>query len=565
MNVLPLIHRELLVNARKPATRRMRVAIAVVTLAIAAAFLLAMENSPMMSRGFSGQTLFQILIWLAFATAGLFGVFFAADTISEERREGTLGLLFLTPLTGRDVVVGKLTGCWLRTAYGLLAALPVIALALLLGGVTFASYVHVALVLGNTLFLSTAVGLMISSVSRDSVQAMMGTLFLLIAIGGMPLWIDVAIGSVSGGFDPYMSYASPAFALYKGSTGSNSALWSSLALQHAMGWLAIAIAAWRTSRVAESSSSVIKVKNRRKAKLAPRRSTAYARDSDGDLRNREPITWLVKRRSRGPTILAAIALIMAVLGTLILFLLNTGSQPSLSMFIPVTTIIYALLYFVTLIWLAVQSTRHTSQARQQGELELLLATPIGVRRIVTGYWHGLIRIFGPSVLVIVGLGFLAMIQQTIQMQSMLATSNPPNPNAVIAQTAIRWCFSSIGIFTTTAAVAWVGLWLGLTSEKQAVAAAKAFALVVVVPALLHTLVQMFGVFTNFLFRGGGTNSFWLSTVGRGLIPLAIDVGFIVWARRNLLAHFREAAGGTFKRKPISLRKRLTTPVAASEF
>ncbi|MBI1177976.1 ABC transporter permease subunit [bacterium] len=555
MNVLPLIHRELLVNARKPATRRLRVAIAVVTLAIAAAFLLAMENSPVAQLGFSGKTLFQILIWLAFATAGLFGVFFAADTISEERREGTLGLLFLTPLTGCDVVIGKLAGCWLRTAYGLLAALPVIGLALLLGGVTFANYFEVALVLGNTLFVSTAVGLMISSISRDSVQAMMGTLLALVAIGGLPLWIDVAFSTVAGGFQPYLSHASPVFALYQGANGGSADLWFSLALQHGVGWLAIVVAAWRTSRVAESSSSVIKVKTRRNVQAAPRQAKTQARDSEVELRNREPITWLVKRRSRGPTILAAIAMIMAVLGTIILFILNTGSQPSLSMFIPVTTIIYALLYFVTLIWLAVQSTRHTSHARQQGELELLLATPISVRRIVTGYWHGLIRIFGPSVLVIVGLAFLAMIQQAIQMQTMLANSNQPNSNVFVVQTAIHWCFGSIGIFTTTSAVAWVGLWLGLTSEKQAVAAAKAFALVVVVPALFHTLIQMFGVFTNFLFRGGGTNLLWLSTAVDGSIPLAIDVGFIFWARRNLLAHFREAAGSTFKRRSISLQRR----------
>ena len=38
----------------------------------------------------------------------LSGVWFTADCLSEEKREGTLGLLFLTDLKGYDVVFGKL-------------------------------------------------------------------------------------------------------------------------------------------------------------------------------------------------------------------------------------------------------------------------------------------------------------------------------------------------------------------------------------------------------------------------------------------------------------------------
>ena len=31
----------------------------------------------------------------------------SSDSISREKREGTLGLLFLTPLGSRDIVIGK--------------------------------------------------------------------------------------------------------------------------------------------------------------------------------------------------------------------------------------------------------------------------------------------------------------------------------------------------------------------------------------------------------------------------------------------------------------------------
>ena len=54
-----------------------------------------------------------------------------ADCLSEEKREGTLGLLFLTDLKGYDVVLGKLAATSVSAFYGLLAALPVLAVPVL--------------------------------------------------------------------------------------------------------------------------------------------------------------------------------------------------------------------------------------------------------------------------------------------------------------------------------------------------------------------------------------------------------------------------------------------------
>src|SRR5437016_3230774 len=48
------------------------------------------------------------------------GRLFTADCLSGEKREGTLGLLFLTDLKGYDVVLGKLAATSLKGLYGLL-------------------------------------------------------------------------------------------------------------------------------------------------------------------------------------------------------------------------------------------------------------------------------------------------------------------------------------------------------------------------------------------------------------------------------------------------------------
>ena len=65
----------------------------------------------------------------------LAGIFTTADCLSEEKREGTLGLLFLTDLKGYDIVLGKIVAASVNWFFGLLALFPVLALSLLMGGV----------------------------------------------------------------------------------------------------------------------------------------------------------------------------------------------------------------------------------------------------------------------------------------------------------------------------------------------------------------------------------------------------------------------------------------------
>jgi ABC-type transport system involved in cytochrome c biogenesis permease component len=80
-----------------------------------------------------------------------------ADCLSEEKREGTLGLLFLTDLKGYDIVFGKLLATSLHTIYGLLATFPIFSLVLLIGGVRGGELLQLGLALLNTLFFSLSV------------------------------------------------------------------------------------------------------------------------------------------------------------------------------------------------------------------------------------------------------------------------------------------------------------------------------------------------------------------------------------------------------------------------
>src|SRR5262249_54885658 len=96
-------------------------------------------------------------------------------------------------LRGYDIVLGKLMATSLPAAYGLLTIFPVLALPLLMGGVSLGEFWRLILVLLATLSFSLCVGLAVSSFSRDARQAMSLTLLVLIMVGGiLPLvgWLQ---------------------------------------------------------------------------------------------------------------------------------------------------------------------------------------------------------------------------------------------------------------------------------------------------------------------------------------------------------------------------------------
>ncbi len=110
------------------------------------------------------------------------GVFLTADSLSEEKREGTLGLLFLTELHGHDVVLGKLATGSVHALCAWLAVFPVLALPLLSGGVSPGEFWRVTLALNATLFMSLAAGLLVSAWSRETRQALGGMLLILVTV-----------------------------------------------------------------------------------------------------------------------------------------------------------------------------------------------------------------------------------------------------------------------------------------------------------------------------------------------------------------------------------------------
>ena len=188
MTFLPVVGRELKVSSRRPATYWLRFFLVLAALVIW--FFLLVTSRASLPAAQRGQILFVAMGVLALGFCLLAGVFLTADCVSEEKREGTLGLLFLTELKGYDVVLGKLMATSLHAAYGLLAVLPLLALPLLMGGVTPGEFWRATLALILTLFLSLSVGMLTSAFSRETRQAMSAALMAMLFLTGIlpALW-----------------------------------------------------------------------------------------------------------------------------------------------------------------------------------------------------------------------------------------------------------------------------------------------------------------------------------------------------------------------------------------
>src|SRR5204863_2908551 len=105
-----------------------------------------------------GSTVFDSLVAIAFVLCCLTCIV-SADVIASEKREGTLGLLFLTTVRRFDVVLGKLVSSGIAALTALLVLMPFLALPMLMGGVTGGETLRKALALLNALFLALAVGI----------------------------------------------------------------------------------------------------------------------------------------------------------------------------------------------------------------------------------------------------------------------------------------------------------------------------------------------------------------------------------------------------------------------
>jgi ABC-type Na+ efflux pump permease subunit len=186
MLALPIARRELLVLSRAWGTWKNRIGVSVMVLG-AGILLSGLYH-------YGGQMAITFAMHFVGSTIALMclftGVTLTADSIAEEKRNGTLGLLFLTHLSPFEIVLGKLVAHAVAGFYTALCALPLLSMSMIFGGMRFRDVLMYMLSALNVLFFSSALGLLASSICKDRRRAAsLGTMIVLFFWMGLPMLV----------------------------------------------------------------------------------------------------------------------------------------------------------------------------------------------------------------------------------------------------------------------------------------------------------------------------------------------------------------------------------------
>ena len=279
----PLILRELLVGARQRSGFWIRIAVSVGAVLFGLVWLLQFQWIGKAAA--NGAPLFRVLSAVSWAFALVSGPLMTADSISSERREGTLGLLHLSRISPREIVLSKFVAAATRLTPILLGMVPVMVLCLLMGGLTFGEIFRAFLAIALTAALSLAAGLLGSAAAWHGGFTTVAGLALLVFWNLLPPTADAVRSLASGGqAAPLPAWASfsPANCLASASSGRYAAspgrFWAGCAGLAAVAVLFLAGAAFRMRRAgfltlpgqAAPSST----------RSAPTRRLAFADDRD---------------------------------------------------------------------------------------------------------------------------------------------------------------------------------------------------------------------------------------------------------------------------------------------
>jgi ABC-type Na+ efflux pump permease subunit len=531
MSALPVIERELRVRARRKSTFWLRV-VAALLASVTAVTTLSWSQFQTGGTWRPGKPLFDTLSALAFVFCLVEGVRQTADCLSQEKREGTLGFLFLTDLSGFDVIVGKLAAASLGSFYALLAVFPPMASALPVGGLSVGEFWRTQLALLDTLFLGLACGLWASAKHREENRALLGGLKLALAVTVLPALLEFVLRPLLA---PSLS---PGVAMYLAGDAAYLTqaprFWLTLLFIHLLSWALLALAGRRLSETWRDDSPD-SMEEKAPTDLNGNNEDSESGTQSGEPswpyidtgvsppprrpgRDEDPAAWLASR-SRSHQKVILISFVLLGLTSPLAWATFSGAFGFFSGILQALSV-------VPLLLLAFVSSRPLAEARRRGSLELLLGTPLSPESIVRGHWQALwSQLRGPLATALIITGGITLLGAVLSGGAGMAGYLP----ALLLQTGQR--------ILAAFAACWLGLYLGLRTRSTMMAVGHNLLCVVVVPwiagslfwVILRLLAPM-GIFTGFLLH---------------FLWVALEVGFLWWllrwAQRQLFTRFRELA------------------------
>ena len=514
-----IIERELRLSARDWRTYYSRVVVGIWALGLCLYLIFLMRAA--FGGAAAGAQALVACTTLALAVCLFNGATRTCDCLSSEKREDTLGILFLTHLKARDIVLGKLFAHGLRTVYLLIAITPVLAIPIFIGGVSGAELMRVPLLLLNSLVLSLSIGLLVSSVTvaQRTAQGVAGlavaTLaffvpmgaYLMERYGHMP---ELALG---------LNLLSPSYALQMSAAGafglSTNLFWRALAVQFLMAIGALTGACWLLPHFWRTNAS-----------RGWRLKDWFARvaHDDSDIRrrrrcrmlSRNPLYWLNNRDRLAVLwpILFAVGSFSITGGLLLYF--EAPRDPSFA-FLFATL---AINDFAMRIRVAQIASVQLGNDRQSGALEMILSTPLQVREIVRGIWTAVRRrLLWAYVALLSTYGVIAGLFMGL----------------VADWKWIIVLFFLVFSMVDFIAMGYVAIWNAMRMRHAQGATGYALLRVLILPWTIWAMVMPLSV--QFPLEIGGTIGFLFGV----FIWTTSTTVAIRSARRKIFTHFREAA------------------------
>lgn len=516
MRFLSVAARELRSAARQKATYRVRWITAAIFFGLLVWLLWAFGGftnqraAPQIFRVYSVLTL---LYCLFISTAR------TADCISGERREGTLGLLFLTNLNSGEIILGKLCSSALASVYGLMAIFPMLALPLLMGGITLGNFGRTVLALLNGILSALAAGFLASVVCKRQFTAVAFALSSTLSLAG-GLMLGAAVANSYGptrSLANWLAAFSPIHTLMAADITTRrlgpSSFWNSAG---AVAGTSLCFLALTTLLLARTW------RDRSKRDLAwyqPwfwRRSRQSHSATRAALRRRllgiNPFFWLAAPKPVSAPVFMFLAVVMTALTVYVAAphfsrTMGTGSAG------PVLGYLFAwmwtglAIHALVLYYGATTASQRVAEDKQAGALELILCTPTTERTISRGLWLAYARkmMFPALLAVLVHMFFIWQFM-------VMAVLDPPGqipPGATAGELfwsallerplrgrILEWQFSFmvhtillilLQLMLAWLTLGWVGRWLGLRMKHAGFAPMASVALLLTPPILLFSL------------------------------------------------------------------------------
>lgn len=542
---LPIAERELRIAARSPRTYRGRLIASVIFCCITGWMFWFSSKIGNVSQ-IAPQT-FAFIAQIALIMC-MFSANITADALSSEKRNGTLGLLFLTDLRAFDIIFGKLAALGLISFYSLIGIIPILAMPVLVGGISGESVLRTSLTLLNSLFLALALGLWVSARSWEQKRAMNGSVWIVVLL----LWILPGLAAALRIRFPelalYAEYVEVISPTYQQSNASpfgvglvHQKYWLSLGATHALAWLAL----WRACAILphtwQDRALLTAIGRWKKFWSEFRYGSSQIRAAlRAQLLQVNPVHWLSSRERFAPA--SAWLLIIVVLagwvglwGYLKLRFPGAGGPPFYGIGIAATFGLY--------LGMRVRSCGLAGEAiardRLSGALELLLSTTLTERDVARGQWLTWRRtLLGPAI--------ASAIIGTIVMICAMFDINDSEAGVLLYVYVLIIILFVVDMIASV----WTGMWTACIARTAAAAPGQAVVRLFLLPLLIFvatmTLVAWLELGRNMEFEEGFT-----------LVWLLFMTNNIFWtirSRRNFYRNLRAAAAERYQ-PPLGERRK----------